>query len=62
MKAKGMDYFVALYDVARVINASLEPTNVLQEIVNCVVKTMPVKRAVSLHRFQGGRPFIHRGY
>jgi signal transduction protein with GAF and PtsI domain len=43
MKMKEMDYFVALYDVARVINASLEPADVLQEIVNCVVKAMPVK-------------------
>ena len=43
MKVKEMDYFVALYDVARVINASLEPEEVLQEIVNCVVKAMPVK-------------------
>lgn len=43
MKAKEMDYFVALYDVAKVINASLEPSDVLQEIVNCVTKAMHVK-------------------
>lgn len=43
MKRKKMDYFVALYDVARVINASLEPAEVLQEIVACVVRAMPVK-------------------
>ena len=43
MKVKEMDYFVALYDVAKVINASLEPSDVLQEIVNCVVKAMHVK-------------------
>ena len=29
MKEKEMDYFVALYDVAKVINASLEPEEVL---------------------------------
>jgi signal transduction protein with GAF and PtsI domain len=43
MKVKEMDYFVALYNVAKVINASLEPSEVLQEIVSCVVKAMPVK-------------------
>jgi signal transduction protein with GAF and PtsI domain len=43
MKVREMDYFVALYDVAKVINASLEPSEVLQEIVSCVVKAMPVK-------------------
>jgi signal transduction protein with GAF and PtsI domain len=40
---KEMDYFVALYDVARVINASLEPGKVLVEIVKCVTKAMEVK-------------------
>jgi hypothetical protein len=29
MKIKEMDYFGALYDVARMINASLEPSRVL---------------------------------
>lgn len=43
MKVKEMDYFVALYDVAKVINASLEPSDVLQEIVICVAKAMHVK-------------------
>jgi len=43
MKEKEMDYFVALYDVARVINASLEPSRVLEEIVQCVAKAMHVK-------------------
>lgn len=38
-----MDYFTALYDVARVINASLEPSQVLNEIVRSVVETMNVK-------------------
>jgi signal transduction protein with GAF and PtsI domain len=43
MKGKDVDYFAALYDVARVINASLEPSKVLEKIVQCVVKAMGVK-------------------
>jgi signal transduction protein with GAF and PtsI domain len=43
MKGKDVDYFVALYDVARVINASLEPLKVLEKIVQCVVRAMGVK-------------------
>jgi len=38
-----MDYFSALYDVARVINASLDPAHVLKEIVTCVTQVMSVK-------------------
>jgi signal transduction protein with GAF and PtsI domain len=41
--AKDKDYFGALYDVARVINASLEPAQVLGEIVRCVAAAMQVK-------------------
>jgi signal transduction protein with GAF and PtsI domain len=37
------DYFEALYEVARVINSSLEPSSVLNEIVSCVTATMSVK-------------------
>src|SRR4030042_3633159 len=43
MKGKDVDYFAALYDVARVINASLEPLKVLEKIVQCVVRAMGVK-------------------
>lgn len=43
MKGKEMDYFNALYEVARVINASLETSRVLEEIVKCVTKAMTVK-------------------
>lgn len=43
MKGKEMDYFTALYEVARVINASLDPSRVLEEIVRCVVGAMNVK-------------------
>ena len=38
-----MNYFTALYDVARVINASLEPARVLEKIARCVTKAMNVK-------------------
>ena len=41
--AVGYDYFGALYDVAKVINASLEPDQVLGEIVRCVAEVMRVK-------------------
>ncbi len=43
MKGKDVDYFVALYDVAKVINASLEPSKVLEKIVQSVVRAMGVK-------------------
>jgi signal transduction protein with GAF and PtsI domain len=43
MKGKEMDYFTALYEVAKVINASLDPARVLEEIVKCVTKAMAVK-------------------
>jgi len=45
MKKKEMDYFTALYDVARVINASLEPARVLEKIVQSVAQAMDVKAA-----------------
>jgi signal transduction protein with GAF and PtsI domain len=37
------DFFAALYDVAKVVNASLTPSRVLEEIVSCVAETMKVK-------------------
>lgn len=43
MKDKEKNYFMALYDVARVINASLDMTVVLEEIVKSVVEAMNVK-------------------
>ena len=43
MKGKDIDYFEAVYDVARVINASLDLSKVLEKIVQCVVKAMDVK-------------------
>jgi hypothetical protein len=43
MKGKDVDYFVALYDVAKAINASLDPLKVLEKIVQSVVKAMNVK-------------------
>ncbi len=43
MPEKEMDYFTALYDVAKVINASLEPARVLEEIVRSVAEAMKVK-------------------
>jgi GAF domain-containing protein len=43
MGEKDMDYFEALYDVARVINASLDPPFVMAEIARCVVSAMRLK-------------------
>ena len=43
MAKKGKDYFKALYDVARVINASLKPEEVLAQIVKCAAEAMGVK-------------------
>ena len=43
MTNKEKDYFIALYEVARVINASLEPSEVLEKITCCVTEAMGVK-------------------
>jgi signal transduction protein with GAF and PtsI domain len=43
MTIKEKDYFTALYEVAKVINASLEPAEVLKKIVECVARAMGVK-------------------
>ena len=43
MKKKETDYFSALYEVARVINASLDPSTVLEKIVQSVTHAMHVK-------------------
>lgn len=43
MKEGNTDYFAALYEVARAINASLDPTKVLEKIVQSVVAAVGVK-------------------
>jgi len=58
VNVKEMDYFVALYDVARVINASLEPSDVLGEIVNCVVRSMGVKACSLRLLASGGKKLV----
>jgi GAF domain-containing protein len=40
MKGKEKDYLNALYQVAKVINGSLEPTDVLEQIVRSVAEVM----------------------
>lgn len=47
MPEKRKDYFTALYEVAKVVNASLTPERVLEEIAAHVARTMTV-RACSL--------------
>lgn len=53
MAKKQKDYFMALYDVAKVVNASLTPSQVMKEVVSCVAESMKVK-ACSL-RLLGSR-------
>ena len=43
MTTRDRDYFEALYEVAKVINASLEPSEVLEKITCCVTEAMGVK-------------------
>jgi len=43
MARTNQDYFKAFYDVAKVINASLKPEKVLEQIVRCVAEAMEAK-------------------
>lgn len=43
MAKKDKNYFKALYDVAKVISASLKPEEVIEKIVQCVAEAMEVK-------------------
>jgi signal transduction protein with GAF and PtsI domain len=43
MAEKEKNYFKALYDVAKVVNASLETEQVMAQIVQCVAAAMEVK-------------------
>ena len=43
MATKKMDYFSALYEVAKVINASLELPEVLDKVVRQVTESLNVK-------------------
>lgn len=43
MKCKEKDYFAALYQVARVVNGSLDPCQVLEETVRSLTKALDVK-------------------
>lgn len=43
MADKKKDYFSAFYEVAKVVNASLTPSRVMEKIVSCVADTMKVK-------------------
>ena len=43
MADKKKDCFSALYEVAKVVNASLTPSRVMEKIVSCVADTMKVK-------------------
>jgi len=43
MNGKELDYFSALYEMAKVVNASLDPERILHEIVHFVTRTLAVK-------------------
>ena len=43
MPKQKTDFFGALYDVARVVNASLTPSQVLEQIVSCTARSLKVK-------------------
>jgi signal transduction protein with GAF and PtsI domain len=43
MAKTNKDYFKALYDMAKVINASLKPEKVLEQMVRCVAEAMEAK-------------------
>ncbi|NOR05843.1 MAG: GAF domain-containing protein, partial [Deltaproteobacteria bacterium] len=43
MTGEKQDYFTSFYEVAKVVNASLKTSQVLEEIVSCVAKAMKVK-------------------
>lgn len=60
MTEKKKNYFSALYDVAKVINASLTPSRVLEEIASCVADAMKVK-ACSLRLLDARRKRLLMG-
>ncbi len=51
---KEMDYFTALYNVAKVVNGTLDVSQILDTIVKCVTETMRVK-ACSLRLLESRR-------
>jgi len=63
MKEKDLDYFTALYNVARVINASLDPALILKEIVICIVSALQLKAAgIRLLDSRGKKLFLGAAY
>ena len=60
MAGKQRGYFTALYEVTKVVNASLSPARVMKEIVTCVAATMKVK-ACSLRLMDSRRKRLLMG-
>ena len=60
MKGKEENYFTALYEVAKTVNASLTPSQVLEKIVSCVAGAMKVK-ACSLRLLESRRKKLLMG-
>ena len=60
MPEKKTNYFTALYEVAKVVNASLAPERILEEITTCVAETMAVK-ACSLRILESRRKKLLMG-
>ena len=60
MTGKERSYFTALYEVTKVVNASLSPSQVMKEIVACVAAAMKVK-ACSLRLLDSRRKRLLMG-
>jgi len=60
MTGKEKGYFTALYEVVKVVNATLSPSRVMKEIVSCVAETMKVK-ACSLRLMDSRRKRLLMG-
>ena len=60
MAEKKKNYFSALYEVARAVNASLTPSQVMKEVIACVAGTMKVK-ACSLRLLESRRKKLLMG-
>lgn len=60
MAAKKKDYFNALFEVAKAVNTSLTPSQVMKQIIKCVAETMKVK-ACSIRLLESRRKRLLMG-
>lgn len=62
MQGKQKDFFEGLFQVAKAVNSSLHPTEVLETIVNSVAKAMGVKASSLRLLSAGGQRLTMGGY